>query len=358
MVPVAEHGASTSTTSRLAAASGADRRSAATTRHDTGPQPFERHGLAARRGACVVDLGPRRQARVAANEGVGGVLHHESPLSEPRQMHGKRQTGSVVAVRDPQPGVVRGIFYTETGLAERPNEHLLRPPGRLYGEGRPGVVPGYEARRLGRPERASPPGDEPSRVRPLTRFPCPVSRFPYQTSERLVHVAGRVLADRLAREIHAGGHRGVGRHARLGTQLVCAEPEDVVEAGVRPRQLELPVECRLAAEHPGGELVGESPIPLVERSEMPVACRREGCAGSDRVEDLQRRAPGGGGVPNPASPRAARTARRPPSSACDRRDRRPVPLPPPGASPAPLRRDRAPRRGRCSSGCRPRPAPL
>src|SRR3989442_9520705 len=55
---------------------------------------------------------------------------------------------------------------------------------------------------------------------------------PRERAQRLVHEARRGLARDLARERHARGHRGVGGDAIEGAQLIGAEAQDVVEAGV------------------------------------------------------------------------------------------------------------------------------
>jgi len=75
-----------------------------------------------------------------------------------------------------------------------------------------------------------------------------------------------------------------------------------VEARVGVGQRERVVELGPAAQHAGGELVGEPAIAFSQAGECAVAGVAKGGAGAYRVEDAQRRAPRGSGSLNPASP--------------------------------------------------------
>jgi hypothetical protein len=78
----------------------------------------------------------------------------------------------------------------------------------------------------------------------------------------VVHESGGVGARAFRREAHAGGDRGVRRHAIQVPQLIRAQSEEIVEAGVGAPQVEQRVERTLVAQDPRGERVGESPVPL------------------------------------------------------------------------------------------------
>src|SRR6059058_5188626 len=124
-------------------------------------------------------------------------------------------------------------------------------------------------------------------------------------------------------------------HASERAQLIGAESQDVVDTRIGGREREHAVEIGLGTEHAGGELVGEAPVPFGEPGEMPVARRRKGGAGAHCLKHLQRRAPGGGGVLNPASLRGARRGPPPRAAACAPQGTQFGPPRPPGASHAP-----------------------
>src|SRR2546427_12430677 len=136
-----------------------------------------------------------------------------------------------------------------------------------------------------------------------SRLPAPRLR---ESSQRLIEVRGAAFPGDLARQVHAGGRGGIRGHAGECAQLVGSESQDVVEAGISRRELECPVEVGPAAQHARGELVGEAAVAVVESCQILIARRREGGARAHRLEDPQRRAPGGGGVPNPADRKSTR----------------------------------------------------
>src|SRR3989475_7916996 len=152
----------------------------------------------------------------------------------------------------------------------------------------------------------------------MIRRPPRSTLFPYTTLFRS-YIPGRLLAGDLPRQLHAGRHRRVRRHARQRTELVGPEPEHVVEARIGGRELEHPIELAAAPQHAGRELVRESAVALDQVGERPIAGALEGGTPAHCVEHLQCRAPGGSGAPNPAFLRAARTASPPRVWACGRR---------------------------------------
>ncbi len=98
------------------------------------------------------------------------------------------------------------------------------------------------------------------------------------------------------------------RYAGEPTQLVGAESEDVVQAGVGAAQVERVIQLALAAQHAGRQLVRQAAVALGETREMAVARIGQGRAGSDRAQDLQSRSPRGSCFFNPASPGWGKTA--------------------------------------------------
>ena len=107
-----------------------------------------------------------------------------------------------------------------------------------------------------------------------------------QFPQRLVHIPRRPIARDLPRQLHTRRHRGVWGHARERAQLIGSEPEDVVEAGIRGRELEHGVELDAAPQHTGRELVGEAPVAVDEAGERPVARGLQRGARPHRVEHL------------------------------------------------------------------------
>src|SRR2546426_1115553 len=188
------------------------------------------------------------------------------------------------------------------------------------------------------------------------RSPLPAPR-PRELAQRLVHEARRGFARDLARERHARGHGGVGGDAIEGAQLIGAEAQDVVEAGIGSGEGKAEVELGPPAQHACGELVRQATIPLGEAREVAIARGRERGAATHRPEQLERRPARGRRFLNPASPRRARTAAPPRGAASGPPGKPRGPPRPRVAWRAPWRRDRAPPRVPRSSGCRPRPAP-
>ena len=82
------------------------------------------------------------------------------------------------------------------------------------------------------------------------RFPFLVSRFPKQVPQGSVHEARDPFADCLPGELNGSGHRRMRRHAGQPAQLIGAEAEDVVEAGIGAAEVEGGVELALAAQYP------------------------------------------------------------------------------------------------------------
>src|SRR5579859_198335 len=144
------------------------------------------------------------------------------------------------------------------------------------------------------------------------------------------------------------------RHPRQPAQLVGAQAQDVVEAGIGALELQRVVELTLAAEHAGRQLVCEPAVALRKAGEIAIARVGQGSAGSYCAENLECRVPC---VPNPAYPWSEMTALPLRGAACDRRETRHGPRSSPAAWHAPSIRDPELRRWRCSSRCRRRLAP-
>lgn len=117
------------------------------------------------------------------------------------------------------------------------------------------------------------------------------------------------------------------RDPRQPAQLVGAKAKHVVQAGIGTVELERCIQLALAAQHAGGQLVGEAAVALGEPGEVAVARIRKGRSRPDCAENLESRPSGGGCFLNPASPWWEMTASRPRAWAYDRRDRRHVPRP-------------------------------
>ena len=236
--------------------------------------------------------------------------------------------------------------YPETRCREPGAQDVAGPAHGLERERRPGVVPGDEPCGLVDTEIVAPASQEPLRMGGSCS-PLPARRF-RELPERLVHVPRAAFTRDLPRQLHARRNRRIGRHARQRPQLVGAEPQHVVEAGIDGLERERPIELGPASQDTGRELVREPSVPLDEMRERPVASRLKGGSHAHRVEDLQCRAASGSRVLNPAFLRAAKRARRPRVWACDRRGRPRARRRPRAASRAPWRRGRAPRPARYS----------
>jgi len=91
-------------------------------------------------------------------------------------------------------------------------------------------------------------------------------------------------------------------YPRQPAQLVGAEAEHVVEAGVGAIELQGAVELALAPQHAGRKLVGKAAVALGEALEVAVSSIGEGRAGAYVAENVQSRSAGGGCFLNPASP--------------------------------------------------------
>jgi len=82
--------------------------------------------------------------------------------------------------------------------------------------------------------------------------PKPQARGPSpgEFAQRLVDISGAPLTNSLPGEFNGSRHRGMRRHAGQPTQLIGAEAEDVVEAGIGAAEVEGGVELALAAQYP------------------------------------------------------------------------------------------------------------
>src|SRR6266550_4514912 len=147
------------------------------------------------------------------------------------------------------------------------------------------------------------------------------------------------------------------RYPRQPAQLIGAEAEHVVEAGVGAIELQGAVELALAPQHAGRKLVGEAAVALGQAGEVVVARLGERRTGSYGAENLESRPTSGGCFLNPASPAWGMTASPLRAAASGRRDTRPGQRSSRDASPAPSRPGPGRRRSPCSSGSRPRLAP-
>src|SRR3989475_11229021 len=102
----------------------------------------------------------------------------------------------------------------------------------------------------------------------MIRRPPRSTLFPYTTLFRS-YIPGRLLAGDLPRQLHAGRHRRVRRHARQRTELVGPEPEHVVEARIGGRELEHPIELAAAPQPPAPALGRESAGALAPVGHRP-----------------------------------------------------------------------------------------
>ena len=82
--------------------------------------------------------------------------------------------------------------------------------------------------------------------------PKPQARGPSpgEFAQRLVHITRAPLPDSLPCQFNGSRHRGMRRHAGQPAQLIGAEAEDVVEAGIGAAEVEGGVELALAAQYP------------------------------------------------------------------------------------------------------------
>jgi len=178
--------------------------------------------------------------------------------------------------------------------------------GGLQGEGRSRIVPRQQPVRCHCARSAPSSGHEPTRV--VSPIPHPASRIPCDLSQRLVHVraalppplpapAPRWWRRRVGRTRPRppAGKRPDGARRQAGS-APCSPSRRSRSAWRRSTQ-------RRVRRRAGGR-AGER---WSTRRAPPGRCRR-----AHGLEDVQRRAPGGGGVANPASLRARWTARPPP----------------------------------------------
>jgi hypothetical protein len=105
-------------------------------------------------------------------------------------------------------------------------------------------------------------------------------------SERPVDITRAPLADRFSGELDRRGDRRMGRDAGQPAQLIGAEAQDVVEAGIGALELERAVELALPSEHAGRELVREPAIALGEALLVAISSIGERRAGAHFAENL------------------------------------------------------------------------
>src|SRR6267143_1372888 len=178
-----------------------------------------------------------------------------------------------------------------------------------------------------------------------------------EVAQRPVYITGARLSHRLSGKLNGRGDSRMRRHAGQPAELIGAEAQHVVEAGIGAIELQRAVQLALAAEYARRELVREPAIALGEALQVAVSGIGEGRAGAYFAENLQSRPASGGCFLNPASPAWGKTASRLHGAACGRRDRPRDLRSSPGASPAPSRSGPARPRSPCSSGSRRRLAP-
>ena len=180
-----------------------------------------------------------------------------------------------------------------------------------------------------------------------------------QVSQRPVDIAGAPFANRFSRKLDRRRDGSVRRYARQPAQLISAEAQDIVEPGIGAVEFQRGIQLALVAQHARGQLVGEAAIALDEAAEVAVTRVCERLAGANFAENLEGRAPRGGGARslNPTSPWSEMTASRLRGGACGRRGRRCGPRSSRDAWRGPSPRDPARPRWPCSSGCHPRLAP-
>src|SRR2546426_6753313 len=90
------------------------------------------------------------------------------------------------------------------------------------------------------------------------------------------------------------------RHTGQPAQLVGAESQHIVEAGIGAIELQGTVELPLAPEHARRELVGEPAVAFGETLQVAVSSIGEWRAGAYVAENLQSRPASGGCFLNPA----------------------------------------------------------
>src|SRR2546428_6489499 len=118
-------------------------------------------------------------------------------------MRGMRDAGCVIAWREHDPRVKGRFSYPEARCSEPRFEGVAAAARGLEYEGRLGVVPGGESRRLRGTEAAPPPLNQPRRMS-RGRIPHPASRLPCQPSQFVGYEGPPGLPLGLARERHAG----------------------------------------------------------------------------------------------------------------------------------------------------------
>src|SRR6266540_5835717 len=126
----------------------------------------------------------------------------------------------------------------------------------------------------------------------------------------MVHIPRNPFAHRLSGKFNGRRYCGMRRHARQPAELIGAEAQHVVEAGIGAIELECGVQLALAPEHARRQLVGEAPVALGEPGEVAVARVSQWRSRSDRAENLERRSTRGRCFLNPASPWWGKTASR------------------------------------------------
>src|SRR6266566_3117059 len=236
-----------------------------------------------------------------------------------------------------------------------PGDGFGIPPDRLDDKGRPSVIPREQPLCVVKAEARPPSLYKPCRVR--LRFPFLVSRFPQQVPQSPVYITCAPLTDSLSGKLNGRRDGRMRRYTGQPAQLIGAEAQHIVEAGIGAIELQGTVELPLAPEYARRELVGEPAVAFGETLQVAVSSIGEWRAGAYVAENLQSRPASGGCFLNPASPAWGKTASRLRGAASGPRARRRGPRWSPGAWPAPSPPDPAPRRSPCSSGSRPRLAP-
>ena len=262
---------------------------------------------------------------------------------------GRRTGGS-----DFEPGTERRRRRFNAGASQFFLQTFETPSCRLNDQRRPRVVPSDKAISLRLSIARGPTLDDPIGMcrRPVPRLPSPL---PTKVSQRPVDIPRAHFSNGLSGQLDRRRDSGVRRHAGQPAQLIRAEAQDVMEPGVGTVELQRCVQLALVAQHAGGQLVGEPAIALGEALEVAVTRVCERFAGANFAENLEGRATC---VLNPAFPRPEMTAWRLRGGASGRRGKRPGRRSSRDAWRAPSPRDPARPQSRCSSGCRPRLAPL
>src|SRR5439155_19593570 len=158
-----------------------------------------------------------------------------------------------------------------------------------------------------------------------------------QSPQRMVDIPRTSLAHGLSSQFDRRRHRRMRRYSRQPAQLISAEAQHVVEAGIGAVELECAVQLALAAQHARRQLVGQAAIAFGQSLEVTITRVGEWCAGANFAENLEGRATRGGwaGSLNPASPWSEMTASRLRGAACSPPEKRRDPRSSPGASRAP-----------------------